>query len=285
MSYMSRFPQTIASLPWYDFREVRTATDVLWHELARQFRLAGISNVPKRLNREVAYDRQWTSSGFLFGQACGYDVRIAYADQLQVVATPCYRAAGCTGSNYSSFIVVRDVSPFQSVDHLRDTRCVINTPTSHSGMNVLRALVAPLHSGGRFFKEVRISGSHAQSLRMIKREEVDVAAIDCITYALLSRHRPHELLGTRVIHQTDPVPAPPYVTAASTPPETLVRMQRAVLSAFDQPSLVSAKETLLLCGAEVLADDAYYPIESLESVAHNYSYREIPGHSLASRVR
>lgn len=282
MSRINSTSRAIASLPWYDFCEVRTATDALWGELARQFRLAGIRNVPQQLNREIAYDRQWTSPGFVFGQACGYDVRIAYADRLQVVATPCYTTAGCEGSNYSSFVVVRDDSPWEIVEHLRGSRCVINTPTSHSGMNVLRALVAPLHSGGKFFKEVRISGSHERSLRMIKRKEVDVAAIDCVTYALLSHHRPHELLGTRVLHRTEPVPAPPYVTAASTSPPTLARMREAVLRAFDQLSVVAAKEALLLSGVEVLPEEAYRPIELLESMAHHHSYREIPGHTLAT---
>lgn len=272
----------IASLPWYDMGEVRTATDALWRELAEQFRAAGLRGVPPRLNRRVAYERQWRSPGFLFGQACGYDLRIAHAHHLQVVATPCYCADGCEGSSYSSFIVVREDSPLECVEDLRGTRCVINTPNSHSGMNVLRALAAPLHLDGRFFNAVCISGSHERSLRMIQRGQVDVAAIDCVTYALLQRHRPGELLRSRVIHRTELVPAPPYVTAASTSPETLARMREAVQRAFNQPALDSVKDPLFLSGVELLPAEAYHPIEYLESVAHNHSYRELPGPLLAS---
>ena len=169
MKYSNAQADALASLPWYDLREIREATDALWSELARQLRRAGLANVPSRLNRAVAYERQWTSTDFLFGQACGYDVRMAYADHLQVVATPCYEVPGCNGSNYSSYVVVREDSPFDLVEDLRGTRCVINTPTSHSGMNVLRALVAPLHSDGRFFSMVCMSGSHQRSLQMIQR--------------------------------------------------------------------------------------------------------------------
>jgi ABC-type phosphate/phosphonate transport system substrate-binding protein len=273
----------LASLPWYDLREIREATDTLWRAVARQFRLAGLMNVPDRLNRDVAYERQWTSPNFLFGQACGYDVRMAYADHLQVIATPCYGVPGCEGSQYSSFVVVREDARYEDVEDLRETRCVINTPTSHSGMNVLRALVAPLHTDGRFFSVVRMSGSHQRSLRMIQRGEVDVAAIDCVTHALLARHRPSELTGTRILHCTELVPAPPYVTATATPPEMLVAMREAVLRAMDDPSIAAAKSTLLLSGVEMLPDDAYMPIESLESLAQDHNNCEIPGRELATR--
>jgi ABC-type phosphate/phosphonate transport system substrate-binding protein len=267
----------LASLPWYDLAELRHETDQLWQELKRHFRRSALPNVPEYLNRHVAYERQWTSPAFFFGQACGYDVRMAYADHLQVVATPCYDVPGCDGSNYRSYVVVRDDSPWHDVHELKGTRCVINTPTSHSGMNVLRALVAPLHEDGRFFRNVAMSGAHEASLRMIQQGRVDVAAIDCVTFALLARYRPQELQGTRVIHETDLVPAPPYVTAAGTPPDVLASMRRAVLQAFDEESLAAARSRLMISGVEILPDDAYTPIESLECLATEHEYFEIPG--------
>lgn len=272
----TREARPCASLPWYDLREVRRATDTLWRELARQFRLSGLRDVPRRLNRRVAYERQWSSADFLFGQACGYDVRIAFARHLQVVATPCYGAPGCEGSNYCSFIVVREGADFRNVEQLRGTRCVVNSPTSHSGMNVLRALVAPLHRDGRFFSRVTVSGAHERSLRMIQQAEVDVAAIDCVTYALLERYRPAELAGTRVLHRTGQVPAPPFVTASSTPPETVAAMREALQRTFADPSVASTKQQLLLGGIELLSDEAYASIESLETLARQHNYREMP---------
>lgn len=267
----------LASLPWYDLDEIRPATDHLWHQLKQKFRQSGIAGVPEHLNRDVAYERQWTSSKFLFGQACGYDVRMAYADHLQAVATPCYDVPGCEGSNYRSYVVVREDSSFRRIEDLRETRCVINTPTSHSGMNVLRALVAPMHSDGRFFSAVSMSGSHERSLRLIQQNEVDVAAIDCVTYALLERYRPRELQQTRVIHHTELVPAPPYVTASNVMPKTLEAMRRAVTETFQEPSFAEARDALMLKGVEFLPDEAYTPIESLESLAHRHDYYEIPG--------
>jgi ABC-type phosphate/phosphonate transport system substrate-binding protein len=275
--FIHRPPTVIASLPWYDLKEVRGATDALWRELARQFRRLGLPDVPQRLTRSIPYERQWRSAGFLFGQACGYDARIAYRRELQVVATPQYDAAGCEGNSYSSFVVARRDAPFRSVEDLRGTRCAINSPTSHSGMNVLRALVAPLQRNGRFFADVLVSGSHEASLLRIQRGQADVAAIDCVTYALLARHRPQALVGIRVLHRTQCVPAPPYVTAASTPWETLARMREAIDETFHRPAMRLAREVLLLRGVEVLPTEAYDPIERLRAVARDHGYSEIPG--------
>lgn len=261
-------------MPWYDLDEVRDDTDALWREIRRQFCELGLPDVPHSLNRKISYERQWTSEKFYFGQACGYDVRIAYADQLQIVATPNYSAPGCRASEYSSFVVVRDDASYRSIEDLRGARCVINTPTSHSGMNVLRALVAPLHSDGSFFGSVQMSGAHEQSLRMIQSGEVDVAAIDCVTFALLAKYRPHELERCEILHRTQHVPAPPFVTSAKTPAEIVKTMRHGLKLALQSPRVVDVKQRLLLDGIEILSAEQYKPIETLQLLAVDHDYRE-----------
>lgn len=265
-----------ASLPWYDLKEIRSSTDAFWSQLATNLRESGFQNVPENLNRTVPYQQQWESDAFLFGQACGYDVVIAYPDHLQLVATPCYRAAGCSGSSYSSYVVVRDDAPFQTLEDLRGSRCVINTLTSHSGMNILRALVAPLHAEGRFFSEVTISGSHQDSVSLIKRNEVDVAAIDCVTYAHLIRHRPAELAGTRILAQSKPVPAPPFVTSKSLTEKEVIRLRQALIATLESPEMIPIADELLLNGIEILPLDEYHSIADLRQVAQKHGYKEIP---------
>ncbi len=158
----------LASLPWYDLSEITPSTDALWRQLAWNLTRAGVANVPTTLNRQVPYEQQWSSSRFLFGQACGYDACITHTSSLRLVATPRYAAPGCSGSGYRSFVVVRDNSECHDLEELRSRHCVINTATSHSGMNSWRALVADRHCNGRFFGEVQISGSHKDSLSMIR---------------------------------------------------------------------------------------------------------------------
>src|SRR4051812_2186966 len=198
----------LASLPWYDLPEIRSANDALWSHLAANLRTRGFTGVPERLDRSSHYREQWYSGELLFSQACGYNV-LNCPERLQLIATPVYSTPACGGGHYTSVIVVRHDSPAEHLEHLRGARCVINTLDSHSGMNVLRSLVAPLHSEGKFFSSVMMSGSHEASLRCIASGTADVAAIDCVLYALLERHRPEELRSTRVLCSSGRIPAPP----------------------------------------------------------------------------
>ena len=265
----------LVNLPWYDLAEIHWATDCWWAEIARQFRRAGIENVPHKLNRAVDYEDAWRSGGFLFGQACGYDVQIAHADRLRVVATPAFAAEGCVGSRYRSWVVVRDDAPLATWDDLRGSRAAINTRTSHSGMNVWRAIAAGRHKNGRLFSEVLISGSHEASLQMIRENRVDVAAVDCVTWSLLARHRPGALAGLRVIGETESAAAPPYVTGASVTDEVVDRMRTALAQAMVEPALAEARAALLLDDVETLPEDAYRPMQELVTMARQHGYREM----------
>jgi ABC-type phosphate/phosphonate transport system substrate-binding protein len=149
---------------------------------------------------------------------------------------------------------------------------VINGEDSHSGYSALRALVAQLHRRGRFFSAVRISGGHTASLDMVACGEADVAAIDCVTHALLDRYRPDALSGTRVLTRTASAPGLPYVTAAATSPDTLRRLQAGLFRALAEPDLAAARDTLLLVDAEVLPLSAYNRIDAMEEAARAAGY-------------
>ncbi len=265
----------VASLPWYDPPEVQHANDLLWSGMAQRLRKFGVKNVPDRLNRSIHYERQWMSPNFLFGQACGYDVAIANTAYLQVVATPRYRADGCCGNRYSSYVVVRQASTATCLKDLRGSRCVINTPTSHSGMNILRALVAPLHHSGRFFTNVQVSGSHEASLRRLQAGEADLAAIDCVTYELFERHRPALHEGLRILCQTKQLPAPPFVTSKATRADTVNLLRAALTETLNDSAVSQAKEDLLLDGVDLVATADYRAIEELEYDAHELGYSEL----------
>lgn len=258
-----------ACLPWYDLAELRGATDALWAEVAARLRARGLAP-PVRLDRQVHYEDQWDSGELLLGQACGYDVLLAFAHRLQVVATPRYALPGCDGPSYRSFVVVRDELPARELADLRGARCVINTPTSHSGMNVLRALVAPLAEGGRFFSDVVVSGAHERSLDLLRRGAADVAAIDCVTYGLLARHRPPALHGTRVVHRTPAVPAPPFVTSVATPAPVVAELRAALAGALAGSPAVRAG--LALDGVDHLPLAAYQPIAELAAAAEAHQF-------------
>ena len=187
----------IADLPWYDLPELTAATDAWWTGIAGHLRELGVERVPDRLRRDSPHEQNWGNPELLLSQACGYDVLYDSAHLLLPVATPCYAAAGCHGPRYRSAVVVHEASNWSRLEDLRGARCAVNEATSHSGTNALRPLIAPLSQRGVFFASVAVTGSHSDSLAMIRARQADVACIDVVVLELVARVRPRDLDGVR----------------------------------------------------------------------------------------
>ncbi len=263
---------SLASLPMYDLPELRGAHAALWGGIARQLRQAGIADVPAALCQERPASEVWGDPELLLSQCCGADLMGAFAGRLRVVATPYYAAPGCGQAGYASLMVVAQGSDVRELEDLRGRLVAINDPESHSGANALRALIAPLSRGGHFFATVKVSGAHAESLALVASGAADVAAIDCVTHALLARHRPAALAGTRVLCRTAAAPAPPYVTRADAADGLVQSLQAALRAACNAPELKAARAGLLLDGIELLAASAYRRIPAFGRLAARHGY-------------
>ena len=265
----------VVSLPMYDLPELRAATDAWWQGLARAFKREGIAEVPDALDRRQAYDEVWLRHDLLFSQTCGYPLTHALAGRVELVATPCYRAEGCEGPDYCSFVIVAADSAASAIDDVQGRRCAVNGLDSQSGYNALRLLVSGAARDGRFFGSVTITGGHQKSLAQVASGQLDVAAIDCVTHGLLARHRPRALEGTRVLCRTASAPALPYVTRAAVDADLLRRLRAGLDRALADPDLAEARDALLLEGAAVLPLAAYDRIDEMEAVAIAAGYPEI----------
>ncbi len=274
---VSRF----ACLPWYDLPETRTAQDALWTVIARHMRRHGLSDVPRRLLRERPTLQMLTDPRLLLGQCCGYDVVYGFSGSVVPLATPEFDADGCEGSDYRSFVLVRQDSLADDLADLRGKTCVINGFNSHSGTNTLRALVAPLSRKGRFFGTVKVSGAHIASLAMLTAGQADVMAMDCVIHALLTRHRPAALAGTRILCRSMAAPAPPFVTAARATDETMETLRAGLSDAFADPDAQSSMEAMLLRGAAVRPLTDYARIAEIEASATARGYFELHATSAA----
>lgn len=264
----------LACLPWYDFAEIQPLNDRLWTLIAASLRERGLPSVPASLDRRTDYRAQWREPGLLLGQACGYDVLIANEHSLQIVGVPHYAMKGCEAGKYRSFIIVRDDSNHGSLEDLEGARCVINSPRSHSGMNVLQALIAPLAKSGRFFGSVAVSGAHEYSLAMIEDGRADVASIDCITYGLLEKHRPSSLRRIRVIQKTALHAAPPFVTGHDTPAQVVDILREAIRRAISQ---LSSSDRMAIGLNDISSADSsdYHTMYEYLELAQRVGYREL----------
>jgi ABC-type phosphate/phosphonate transport system substrate-binding protein len=208
----------------------------------------------------------------LLGQTCGYPLMTVFAGQVKLVATPAYRAAGCRGAYHRSAIVVGAEDAVAELAGLRGRRCVINGWDSNSGMNLLRAAVAPLAAASRFFASVVVSGSHRQSLGLVATGGADVAAIDCVSLELIARIDPALVAATRVLAWSPLSPGLPLVTAATTDAATIDALRHALADVAADPTLSAVRAELLIEGFEVLPIEAYAAIPSFEASAVAQGY-------------
>lgn len=265
-------PNATASFPMYDHAEVHGALDIVWAGVVRHLREQGVTSAPQHLTHGRALHALWADPGLFVSQCCGYDLVNRYAGEFRVIATPLYTAPGCEGPWYASAVIVAEEARAADIEDMRGGVCAINGEESHSGMNALRALVAPLQRDGKFFSAVRATGSHAGSISLVARGEADVAAIDCVTHALLARHRPRALAGTRILGFTERAPGIPYISRANLDPDLFERLRNAFQHAFDDADVKAAAATLFVGGVQVLAPSAYDRISQFQTLAATAGY-------------
>ncbi len=256
-----------ASLPMYDLPELAAATAAWWDGLARAFRTEGIAEVPDRLTACPPLPEHWLHPDLLFSQTCGYPLTHALSGKVRLVATPCYDAPGCAGPSYRSLLIVAEDSRAGTLEGLRGARCAFNSVDSQSGYNVLRAMAALLARGDRFFGEAIRTGSHRASIAAVRSGAAEICAVDCVTHALLARHAPAALAGTRVLCETPAAPSLPYVTAGEADDQLIERLRSGLKHALAAPSLAAARDDLLITGAEPLPLDAYDVTLEMENTA------------------
>ena len=242
----------LASLPMYDWPEIRPFTDQFWAAFAHH---AGLSGA---LDHESPHDALWHQPELLFSQTCGYPFTHEFKGLLHYVATPHYAVDGCKGANYSSFIFARQhLSPAE----LRKAKPAVNSTDSMSGYLALRLALSASGAGGDFFTTPVVTGSHLASLAAVQNGLADVCAIDCVCVALAKKHRPEALRGLIELGRSPSVPSLPFVTRAG----DIGKFRVALDQTFKDPQLREAREAMLLSGVSVLPADAYDIISQLEA--------------------
>jgi ABC-type phosphate/phosphonate transport system substrate-binding protein len=264
----------VAALPMYDFPWTADAQDVLWRALAGFLRNAGVA-APLALTRARPLDQVWRDPRLLFAQTCGYPYVTTLASRVALIATPAYGFAGCEGASHCSVIVARRGDSRRDLADFRGARAAVNGRDSNSGMNLFRAAVAPLAGGRPFFASVEVTGSHAASLAEVGRGRADIAAIDCVSFALLQRGRPELTDAVAIVARSELAPGLPYIASAFLPPLAIEAVRAALFAALGDPALAATRATLGLTGALVLGPGDYEPIKRFEREAAQLGYREL----------
>jgi ABC-type phosphate/phosphonate transport system substrate-binding protein len=118
-------------------------------------------------------------------------------------------------------------------------------------MNLLRASIAPLASGARFFESVLFSGSHRGSVEMVIEGRADVAAIDCVSLAHFARLHPSAVAKLRILDWTPASPSLPFITAAATSDTTLNTLRSSLAAVLGDRALKTVRGQLFLGGVDL----------------------------------
>ncbi len=244
----------IAQLPMYDWPEIRAGTDALWAAIAANLAAVGL-DAPDRLDRTTTPGDAWTSPDLLVGQTCGRPYVNGLASRVALLGRPTYDAAGTGPGRYCSILVARSTDGRSALGDFRGAVAACNSETSQSGW---AALIDSLPDGKTldgFFGAVRFTGTHRGSIRAVAGRAADIAAIDCVAWALALRHEPAagEL---KEIGRSPDYPSLPFITGNHRGVEEVARIGKALRRAVaDLPG--PARDALRLTGIENARPDDY----------------------------
>jgi ABC-type phosphate/phosphonate transport system substrate-binding protein len=265
----------VAALPMYDLPELEAANDALWSALAERLRAAGVARTPPILTRGRPLGPLWSDPRLLLAQTCGYPYIVGLRGWVRLVGTPQYRAAGCEGPFHRSAVLVRSGDRAQSLDEMRGRRLALNEATSNTGMNLLRAEIAPLAKSARFFGEVITTGAHARSAAAVAGGEADLCAVDCVTWAHLQRLEPTMASKLRVLAWSSRSPGLPLITGRMTDEATFAALGQCLADVMGDPTLAEVRRALLLDGLHTLPDANYRGLLYVEQIAIDQGYPDL----------
>jgi ABC-type phosphate/phosphonate transport system substrate-binding protein len=264
-----------ASLPMYNFPEMRAANARFWEALRGLLLEAGLADVPDALTFERRPVPERLEPEMLLSQTCGYPLETVFRGQAIRLGAPIYDAPGCDGATHRAFFVVPEASPAKRLADLKNSVFLLNSPVSNSGMNLPRRALAEIAGGRPFFREIIETGGHPASLDRLLRGEGDVASIDCVTYAFWQRCLPEAAARVRIIAETPPSPAIPFVTSTATPPATVDILRAALRTVADEPRYAAVRSGLMIINIVDVPDSAYRHLLEYEQQAAALGYPQL----------
>lgn len=221
----------IATLPMYDWPEERARVDARWAAIRDALRDGGFA-APNGLTRKEDLHALWTDPDLILGQTCGLPFALGLHETTRLIGTPDPGLPDTPAGYYRSVIVARADDP-RDERELLAARVALNGPDSQSGWGALAGWAEA--RGLALTGQLQVTGAHRTSARAIAQNKVDIAAIDAVSWDLVTRHDPEIAKTLRIIARTRPTPAPPLICAARLDPNPIAA---AVAQALGPDALV-----------------------------------------------
>ena len=277
----------VAAYTMYGGTAVRPAVRKWWGGVAQRLNDLGLTDVPKKPTWALGELEQWHAPNLLLAQTCGYPLMSGVTGPARLVCTPSYDVPFTNGPNYVSLIVVPVDDPATGLAEFRGRRAAMNKPTSHSGCNAFRRLVAdylvqwesemggdiPTLAGGRqFFGQVLETGNHLNSLKAVAKGKADIAAIDCVSYHFIKAADPALVSAVRILTTTAEAPGLPLITAHWRSDEEVDALRRAVMETLNDARLKDALDEMRISGFQVMDRSRYHRTLEMQREAEDRHY-------------
>lgn len=195
-----------AELPMYvAAAEVRQANELWLAHICR------ILDIDRERADWPGIEAIWLAPHLLLTQTCGYPLVTMLRGRVKVIGKPVYELPYATGGHHRSLLLARGDDGRTSLADYCNSRGVINEDNSNTGMNLFRHRLLALRKGGRFFATLERSGGHQESVRWLREGRADLAAVDSVMFAYLSRFAAREVQGLKVVALSAVSPCLPYI--------------------------------------------------------------------------
>ncbi|MGL4406747.1 MAG: phosphate/phosphite/phosphonate ABC transporter substrate-binding protein [Notoacmeibacter sp.] len=238
----------IAALPMYDWPETKTTNDALWEH----FRTALLSEgfeAPATLTRGNKLEHIWLSDDLFLAQTCSYPLETILRSKVRYVATPSYKAEGCEKKGHYRSVIVRRGSlknagvPSSGQAFLPEVlpyeKIAVNGMDSMSGYHAFQRDAAKAGLG--LPKDVLLTGSHRASIIAVAEGLADLAAIDCVSWAMAQKYEAASNL-VYVAGWTNERPGLPLITSLNSNDQLVAALRAASYSVFEAVDLYSQIE-------------------------------------------
>lgn len=269
---MSRF---IANARMY---AVTPAAEAAWQAL--------VARIAAEAEVELAYEPYpapaplevlWRRENLGFVQMCGYPIALGIAE-VQPIAAPIPALPWAEGrAVYRSDLIVREDSPFRTLEDAFAGTLGWTVAHSHSGFNAPRfhLLAHVARRGAPLFRAVRGELVTARKiLDSVRDGSIDIGPLDAFWHALIARHAPELVRGIRVLESTALAPAPAFVASPALPAAAVARLRAAAAEAHARPWFAELAEPLLIVGLAPVARESFAPTLAWDQAALAAGYPE-----------
>jgi phosphonate transport system substrate-binding protein len=180
---------------------------------------------------------------------------------------------------YFAYTIVRKDSPLKSWQDLRGHSYTYNEQNSNSGYNMPRYKLVQLgaRSWEDWFSQIKVSGSHEESIRLVSRGFVDASSVDSLVLDFDRSIKDSDALNVKVIEvlgYPQGAGITPVVISNKTDPKLASELQAALLNMHKDPEGRRILAKALIMRFDPPNDKNYDDVRQMEQAARDAGFRD-----------